>query len=190
MRFAVLNTVPPGFCRKMHLLAPGGQLSDLAAIRRDELPDVGLSPTNMEAIQSFADWQQRGISPSLGLLLWYLESVQLDSGAFLRTTDAPDPSIGVAIRFLQLAGQSGVHRGECDSVNRAATWLENQIIPDGLIRMPASGVVDYGMAARTIRALVAVKGAQPLATPIGSACHALSEVTIGSSVWSTYPGGE
>ncbi|MCP4958574.1 MAG: hypothetical protein GY925_04805, partial [Actinomycetia bacterium] len=73
---------------------------------------------------------------------------------------------------------------------RAATWLENQISPDGLIRMPASGVVDYGMAARTIRALVTVKGAQPLATPIGSACHALSEVTIGSSVWSTYPGGE
>jgi hypothetical protein len=190
VRFAVLNTVPAGFCRKVHLLAPGGRLADLATIKRDQLPEVGLSPTNMEAIQSFADWHKRGISPSLGLLLWYLESIQLDSGAFLRTEDAPDPSVGVAIRFLQLAGQSGVHRAECESVDRAASWLEMQISDEGLLHMPVSGVVDYGMLARAVRSLASVRGSQPVGSTVERAGEALTEVSIGPSIWSTYPRGE
>ena len=191
MRFALINTVPPGFCRKMHLLAPGGALKDLAELRRDELPSVGLSPTNIEAIQGFVEWNERGISPAAGLLMWYMETVQLSSGGFLRTDDAPEPSIGVAIRYLQIAGQLGVRRHECESVDRAARWLESQVGDDGLIRMPISGNVDYGMLARSIRSLSLVE------TPrdgtdgafLDRACAALDAAQTATSVWPTYPGG-
>ena len=190
MRFAVLNTVPPGFCRKMHVLAPGGRLADLAELRRDVLPAAGLSPTHMEAIQGFADWRARGISPVLGLTMWYFETCQTSTGAFLRTDDAPEPSIGVAIRYLQLAGQLSISRLECDAVDLAARWLEAQIEDDGALYMPASGALDFGMMARAIRSLTVVSPTDKPTEPICRLATRLSSATIGDSVWPTYPGGD
>ena len=190
MRFAVLNTVPPGFCRKMHVLAPGGRLDDLAELRRDMLPAAGLSPTHMEAIQGFADWRARGISPVLGLAMWYFETCQTPGGAFLRTDDAPEPSIGVAIRYLQLAGQLGIARQECDAVDLAAHWLELQVEEDGALYMPASGALDFGMMARAIRGLTLVNPQGRPTEPVHRLGSRLAHASTGESVWSTYPGGE
>lgn len=189
VRFAVLNTVPPGFCRKMHILAPGGRLDDLAVLTRDELPLAGLSPTHMEAIQSFREWQEHGITPALGLLMWYLESEQQEDGSFLREEGATAPSVGVAIRFLQIAGTVNVTRSESPSVDRAATWLESQIGTDGLIRLPTSGTIDFGMLARTIKALHLVNPEGKPSPQVEHACRSLSEVAVEPHVWSTYPGG-
>ena len=190
MRFAVINTVPPGFCRKMHLLAPGGRLEDLASMTRDDLPRAGLSPTHMEAIEGFGEWHRRGIAPALGLLMWYLESVQLPSGGFLRTDDATNPSVGVAIRFLQIAGQLGIERDECESVDRAAVWLEGQIGADGLIRQPITGLIDHGTLARAVRSLELVASDPCHAAPIERGCAALVGAQIGPCVWPIYPGGK
>ena len=190
MRFAVINTVPPGFCRKMHLLAPGGKLADLAALARDDLSRVGLSPTHMEAIEGFIEWHDRGVSPEVGLLMWYLESTQLTSGAFLRTENAPSPSIGVANRYLQIAGQLGITRPDGESVNRAAEWLENQIDDDGLLRMPISGNIDYGMLARALRSLSMVEADGDTTPTLKRGRAALAEARIADAQWSTYPGGQ
>lgn len=171
----------------MHILAPGGRLEDLAALSRDDLPRAGLSPTHMEAIQGFAEWYKRGITPTVGLLMWYLESVQREDGSFLRTEDATLPSIGVAVRFLQIAGQLGIHRGECESVERGARWLESQIGDDGLIRMPITGLVDFGMLARTIHSLYLVSSETSDMQILGPATAALLDAQIGPNIWPTYP---
>lgn len=189
MRFAVINTVPPGFCRKMHLLAPGGRLEDLAELKRDDLSEAGLSPTHMEAIEGFVEWRDHGVPPAVGLLMWYLESTQLPSGAFLRTPDAPSPSIGVVIRYLQIAGTLGITRGDCDSVDRAVNWLEGQVGDDGLIRQPISGNVDYGMLARGIRSLRSVYHPDDGSSALERGCVALAKARLGGSIWSTYPEG-
>lgn len=144
----------------------------------------------MEAIQGFAEWHKRGITPTLGLLMWYLESVQREDGSFLRTEDATLPSIGVAVRYLQIAGQLGIHRGECESVDRGARWLEDQIGDDGLIRMPVTGLVDFGMLARTIRSLNLVSAGDSYVERLGPAFKALNAAQLGSGVWPTYPDGE
>ncbi|MEM9655653.1 MAG: prenyltransferase/squalene oxidase repeat-containing protein [Actinomycetota bacterium] len=189
MRFAILNNVPPGFCRKMHLLAPGGRLGDLAELTRDDLPKAGLSPTLMEAIEGLGEWRRRGISPTLGLVMWFLESEQLDSGGFLRTEEATTPSVGVAIRYLQIAGQNGITRDECESVDRAAGWLERQIDDDGLIRIPITGVVDHGTLARSIRSLRLVDPSSSENPVLTRGCSALADANIGPGQWPTYPGG-
>ncbi len=190
MRFAVINTVPPGFCRKMHLLAPGGRLDDLANLTRDDLSQAGLSPTHMEAIEGFGEWRDHGVPPNVGLLMWYLESTQLPSGAFLRTPDAPSPSIGVVIRYLQIAGTLGITRSDCDSVDRAADWLEGQVGDDGLIRMPITGNVDYGMLARAIRSLHGVAPGGGASHALERGCFALAKVRLDGSIWPTYPNGK
>ena len=190
MRFAVLNTVPPGFCRKMRLLAPSGRLDDLAQLTRDDLPRAGLSPTHMEAIQGFAEWRSHGVTPVLGLVMWYFETIQADDGSFLRTHDAPYPSLGVAIRYLQLAGELGLTRDDCEAVDRTANWLESEISDDGLLHMPVSGLTDYGMLARAIRSLVDLTPASTLSPSVDRACEALRSVRLPFCAWPTYPGGE
>lgn len=174
----------------MHVLAPGGRLEDLTTLTRDDLPRAGLSPTHMEAIQGFDEWYQRGIPPAVGFTMWYLESVQRPDGSFLRTEDASMPSIGVAIRFLQIAAHFGVHRDECESVEGAAAWLEGQLDSSGLIRMPVSGLVDYGMLGRTVRALVGVSSCAQHEPAIERASDALVQARLADDVWPTYPEGK
>ena len=121
---------------------------------------------------------------------WYLESVQLDSGGFLRTAEATTPSVGVAIRYLEIAGQNGITRDDCESVDRAAGWLESQIGDDGLIRIPITGIIDHGTLARSIRSLRLVHPPSADVDPVlARGSEALARACTGTGQWPTYPDG-
>jgi hypothetical protein len=185
MRFTLLNTVPQGLCRKLHILAPGGQLDDLAAITRDDLQRADLSPTHMELIQGLADWRDHGIPPTLGLVLWYFETIQHDDGTFRRTTDTTTPSIGLPIRLLQAAGTIGLDTDSAALIYDSATWLTHQLEPDGRLEMPATGLLDHGQQARALRSLHLVNSLIDRSRARAN----LIDAQTGPSIWPSYPGG-